>query len=117
MGPTHKCVIITGHNEVVAKVMFLQVSVILSTEGGSASVHVGIPPPKRQTPPRRQTPQEAGSGIWSMSGRYASYWDAFLFCNFLAENYMKMKEFGPPGGHASLAPPLDPPMFSAINLS
>ena len=23
---------------------------------------------------------------------------------------MKMKEFGPPGGRASLAPPLDPPM-------
>ena len=28
-----------------AKVMFLHVSVILSTGGGSASVHVGIPPP------------------------------------------------------------------------
>ena len=23
---------------------------------------------------------------------------------------MKLKEFGPPGGHASLAPPLDPPL-------
>ena len=29
---------------------------------------------------------------------------------FLAENCMKMKEFGPPGGHPSLAPPLDPPL-------
>ena len=29
---------------------------------------------------------------------------------FLAENCMKMKEFGPPGGRASLAPPLDPPL-------
>ena len=28
-----------------------------------------------------------------------------LFFNFLAENCMKMKEFGPPGGGASLAPP------------
>ena len=42
-------------------------------------------PPKRQTPqeadtpPKKQTPPEAGSGIWSMSGRYASYWNAFLF--------------------------------------
>ena len=27
-----------------------------------------------------------------------------------AENCMKMKEFGPRGGRASLAPPLDPPM-------
>ena len=34
-----------------------------------------------------------------------------LFCQFFAENCMKMKEFGPPGGgRASLAPPLDPPM-------
>ena len=38
-----------------AKVMFLQVSVILSTGGGeSASVHAGIPPP----PPWEQTPWE-----------------------------------------------------------
>ena len=28
------------------------------------------------------------------------------------ENCMKMKEFGPPGGRASLAPPLDPPMLT-----
>ena len=35
---------------------------------------------------------------------------AIIF-QFFAENCMKMKEFGPPGGgHASLAPPLDPPM-------
>ena len=26
---------------------------------------------------------------------------------------MKMKEFGPPGGGASLAPPLDPPLKDA----
>ena len=29
---------------------------------------------------------------------------------FLAENCMKMKEFWLPGGGASLAPPLDPPL-------
>ena len=29
-----------------------------------------------------------------------------LFCIFFTENCMKMKEFGPPGGHASLASPL-----------
>ena len=33
-----------------------------------------------------------------MSGRYASYMNAFLFCNFFAENCMIMKEFGPRGG-------------------
>ena len=61
--------IITGRNEVVAKVMFLLVSVILFI-GGSASVHAGIPPPA----PEGSTP----TGIRSMSGRYASYWNAFL---------------------------------------
>ena len=34
---------------------------------------------------------------------------AIIF-QFFAKNCMKMKEFGPPGGCASLAPPLDPPM-------
>ena len=35
---------------------------------------------------------------------------AIIFQIF-AKNCMKMKEFGPPrGGHASMAPPLDPPM-------
>ena len=36
-------------------------------------------PPKMQNPPRWRTPREADSSIWSMSGRYASYWNAFLF--------------------------------------
>ena len=50
---------ISGRNEVVAKVMFLLVSVILLT-GGSASVHAGIPPPRKQTPPGNIPPQEGG---------------------------------------------------------
>ena len=33
--------------------------------------------------------------IWSMSGRYASYWNAFLFGKIFAENGIKMKEIGP----------------------
>ena len=47
------------------------------SQGGSASVHAGIPPP----PPGGGTPpgKEAPPGIRSMSGRYASYWNAFLF--------------------------------------
>ena len=66
--------IFTGRNEVVAKVIFLHLSVILFT-GGSASVHAGIPPirsrppwsrhhpprnrhypPRADTTPREQTP-------------------------------------------------------------
>ena len=42
--------------------------------------------------------------IRSMSGQYASYWNAFLFYKYFAENCMKMKEFGPAGG-AYLVPP------------
>ena len=124
---------VTGRNEVVAKVIFLHLSVILFRGEVSASVHAGIPhthPPPEQTPPRADTPQsrhppgadipleqtspwsrhppgadtpleqtspwsrhppgadphwsrhppqEADSGIRSMSSRYASYWNAFLF--------------------------------------
>ena len=84
-----------------AKVMFLQLSVMLST-GGSASVHAGIPPlksrqpprnrhplkkqtppqeadtPKKQTPPKKQTliPHPHPTSGW-----YASYWNAYLFLN------------------------------------
>ena len=50
--------------------------------------------------------------IRSMSVRYTSYWNAFLFCKLFAENCMKMKEFGHQGGPVFLAlpPPMDPPM-------
>ena len=112
----------TGRNEVVAKVMFLQVSVIHSVHRGvclsacwdttprtrqtpprtrqtspdqadpprpgrppspDQADHPpgpGRPPRTRQTPQTRQTPPpEADSSIRSTSGRYASYWNAFLF--------------------------------------
>ena len=69
---------ITDRNEVVAKVIFLHLSVILFAWGVSASVHAGIPPPQSR-PPGADPPREADSGIRSMSGRYASYWNAFLF--------------------------------------
>ena len=168
--------VITGRNEVVAKVIFLHLSVILFTGGGvSASVHAGMPspkssnpwsrhlpeqtppksrhppeahtpweqtplleqtpPPQKQTIPQEQTPrpgadtpqkqtppgadtpqeadplgsrqpprsrhpleadtpqsrhppQEADSGIWSMSGQYASYWNAFLFTIMLTQIFL-----------------------------
>ena len=68
--------IFTGRNEVVAKVIFLHLSVILFTGGGSASMHAGIPTPPLG--PGRPPPREADSRIRSTSGRYASYWNAFL---------------------------------------
>ena len=48
--------------------------------------------PPDQTPPpgsRHPPPREADSSIRSTSGRYASYWNAFLFCTtFLSYLYM-----------------------------
>ena len=38
----------------------------------------GTHPPKRRHPPKEAPPQEADLGMRSMSGRYASYWNAFL---------------------------------------
>ena len=115
----YKVIFFTGRNKVVAKVMFLQVSVIHSVHrgGGLPQCMLGYHPPgpgrptppqtrqttppqtrqttipgadtpwTRQTPPQtRQTPpdladppREADSSIRSTSGRYASYWNAFLF--------------------------------------
>ena len=37
------------------------------------------PSPPRSAHPPEAPPREADSGIRSMSGRYASYWNAFLF--------------------------------------
>ena len=45
--------------------------------------------PPEQTPPRADTPQEADSSIRSTSGRYASYWNAFLFSIFLLTTIRK----------------------------
>ena len=85
-------VIITGRNEVVAKVIFLHLSVILFTGGSSLGRTPSArenppgparhpPPPRADTTPLAQTdpPPEADFSLWSMSGRYASYWNAFLF--------------------------------------
>ena len=54
--------IFTGR-EVVAKVIFLHLSVILFTGGVSASVHAKIPPPREQTPPRADTPLGADTPL------------------------------------------------------
>ena len=59
--PTPRSQIITGRNEVVAKVIFLHLSVILFTGGVCLSACWDTAPPG--DPP----------GIWSMSSWYASY--------------------------------------------
>ena len=87
--------LVTGRNEVVAKVIFLHLSVIHSVHRGgclSACWDTTPPPgaeprsrhPPEQTPPwsRHPPPWEAHSSIRSTSGRYASYWNAFLLVLF-----------------------------------
>ena len=79
------------------KVMFLQASVILLTGG------VPPPLPRNQTPPPEQTPLgntyppnyvPPRDYVYpppprgrSMCGRYASYWNAFLFLLHFADNW------------------------------
>ena len=102
---------ITGRNEVVAKVIFLHLSVILFTGGGVLSQCMlgyhpppgsrhppwsrtppdqtppGADPPRSRHPPRADPPRESDSSIRSTSGRYASYWNAFWFsCSFRQKN-------------------------------
>ena len=48
---------------------------------------LGADPPGSRHPPRSRPPQSRPPGIRSTSGRYASYWNAFLFennCNYLS---------------------------------
>ena len=78
--------VVNGRNELVAKVIFLHLSVILFTEGVCLSACWDAPPPPRrptqkEAPPCQGDPPRQGDppGIRSMSGRYASYWNAFLF--------------------------------------
>ena len=52
--------------------------------GGAASVHVGIPPSAPDTPPPDQAPPLPADGY--CCGRYASYWNVFLFCNIIPLN-------------------------------
>ena len=108
--------IITVRNSSYGKVMFSQASVILSTGGSCTSpwqdtpsgrhpFYADTPPPcrhcPRQTPPSVDSPLDRHTsplvrqphpnptppdGHWS--GRYASYWKAFLF----SSNYMNSTE-------------------------
>ena len=103
--------IFTGRNEVVAKVLFLHVCVILFTGGVSPGrpprdLAGRTPPPDLagRTPPdlagrpptrdlagrpprdlagRPPPPREEDYSIRSMSGRYASYWNAFLYLHVM----------------------------------
>ena len=70
-------------------------------------------PPGADTPQEQTPPWEADSGIRSMSGRYASYWNAFLFGKIFAKNCMKIKEIGTRVGARvfSVPPPADPSMI------
>ena len=70
-GTVHIQNIITGRNEVLAKVMFLQVSVILLTGGGGVPDQAPPPGPGRYTPPDQAgTPPDQAGTPPSRPGRY-----------------------------------------------
>ena len=54
-----ECILVTGCNEVVAKVIFLHVCHSFCSQGGgeSASVDAGMPPPGPGSPPRSRPPR------------------------------------------------------------
>ena len=53
------------------KLMFLHLSVVLSTRGEVCHTHPG-----------QTRPWAVHAGIWSTSGWYTSYWNAILLCEF-----------------------------------
>ena len=55
-------------------------------------------PPSSRHPPGGDTPPRADSGIRSMSGRYASYWNAFLFAILCRKLHENEKNWNPEGG-------------------
>ena len=96
--------IFTGRNEVVAKVMFLLVSVIVFTGGVSTSVHAGIPartphtasPGKHASPPpEEQTP---AYGQWAAgthpTGMRSCYTVVSLSASFLDICSIKLAQLG-----------------------
>ena len=97
--------------------VFTPVCQSFCSQGGSAPGHAGIPSP-RQTPLPRvvtllvQTPPSPADGY--CCGRCASYWNAFLFDNFFAENFLKMKEIRPNGDVCPKRPLLDPPLLMPL---
>ena len=101
--------VITARNEVCGKVMFLHLSVSHSVTRGHAchpppATHAPLPcmppfhtQPPTMYPPPHMPPCHACPPSPPLSGRYASYWNAFLFqksvqsCQYVA-NKDKLKD-------------------------
>ena len=98
-GPDYICYFYRPQTK-FAKVMFLHLSVSHSVQGGSASVHAGIPPepgtpPSRHTPPEQAPPGTRYPPCTVHAGRYgqqavgtASYWNVFLL--FLSSKFISI---------------------------
>ena len=69
---------ISARNSSCGKVMFSQACVNNSVHGGVCHRNAGIHTPPDRHPPRQTHPHPQHYGIRSTSGRYASYWNAFL---------------------------------------
>ena len=55
---------------------------LCSTRGGGSAPCQGRPPPCQADPLAKVTPRRPQQGIRSIGGRYASYWNAYLFSQF-----------------------------------
>ena len=58
-------------------------------------------------------PPTGSSACWEIratNGRYASYWNAYLFFNFFAKILLENERIWTQRGSVSLVTPLDPPM-------
>ena len=61
--------------------------------GADTPLGTDTPPGSRHSP-GQTPPGEADSGIQSTSGRYTSYWNAFLFSKFSLKNTCKLRRLG-----------------------
>ena len=85
--------IFTGGNEVVAKVIFLHLFVILFTGGVCLSACWDTTPPEQtppgvDTPPEQQTPPKSRPPPGKQTSAYglrAAYWNAFLLTTKLSQ--------------------------------
>ena len=81
--------IITAHNSSCGKVMFSQACVKNSVHMAGHACHTC---PQACTPPRACMLPIRYYEMWSMSRRYASYWNAFLFDNLtITKNKIQSK--------------------------
>ena len=83
--------LITARKQSLRRLCFYTCLSFCSWGGVSPSVHAGIhTPPSKQTPPHHSACWE----IRTISGRYASYWNTYLFMDHFSEDQVVLTIFG-----------------------